>query len=115
ADGYLGSLVTPYSYETQLREVGDSGCGFEAPLEAMYRFLVDPEPPLSIEKRDGPDGPEVVVDGVDEELLALRRQFLSPYSSVVVVILTDEDDCSVSEAQDAWKVGEPSPRARSSS
>ena len=113
--GYLPALTGHTAYETQLREVGDSGCGFEAPLEAMYRFLVDPEPPLSIEKRDGPDGPEVVVDGVDEELLALRRQFLSPYSSLVVVILTDEDDCSVSEAKDAWKVGEPSPRARSSS
>lgn len=31
--------------------VGEQGCGFEAPLETMYRFLSDPEPEASIELR----------------------------------------------------------------
>src|SRR5204863_2776949 len=32
----------------RLSHVGESGCGFEGQLEAMYRFLVDPEPPAGI-------------------------------------------------------------------
>jgi hypothetical protein len=55
------------AFTEHLQAVGDSGCGFEAPLEAWYRFLVDPQPPL-----------EMVVDntvasstGVDQAVLTL--------------------------------------------
>src|SRR5690606_32141754 len=83
--------------------------------EAMYRFLVDPAPPLRVEVVEGEDGPQVQAHGLDEELLELRKKFLSPYSNVVVIILTDEDDCSVNEHKDAWKLGNPAPLARGSS
>ena len=49
--------------------VGDGGCGFESPLEAMKRAL---------------DGHSTVNAG-----------FLRPDSTLAVVVLTDEDDCSV--------------------
>jgi hypothetical protein len=73
------------------------GCGFEASLEAWYRFLVDPSPYAII--------PQVIPtpqvfpvpqpEGVDEVLLAQRAEFLRPDSLVAIVSLTDENDCSI--------------------
>jgi hypothetical protein len=92
----------------QLENVGEAGCGYEAPLEAMYRFLVDPEPPLTVTKRSTSAGTATVAEGIDEEVLHSRAAFLHPFSQVVVIILTDEDDCSVRDTGDAWKIGAPS-------
>jgi len=78
----------------QLGAVGETGCGFEAPLEAWYRFLVDPSPPAGLE-RNGSN--ETVSTGVDEAILEQRAQFLRPDSLVGIVMLTDEDDCSAME------------------
>jgi hypothetical protein len=73
------------------------GCGFEASLEAWYRFLVDPSP-YAIIPQVTPT-PEVFPvpqpQGVDEVLLAQRAEFLRPDSLVAVINLSDENDCSV--------------------
>lgn len=75
-----------------IEEIGDDGCGLEAQLESMYRFLAQPDPPEHI----GVGADEVVqLTGVDRVLLAQRRAFLRPDSAVVVVMLTDEDDSAV--------------------
>lgn len=76
----------------QLEAVGTRGCEFKAPLEAAYRFLVDPEPPEQVVVNAAGHTESV---GVDEELLAQREAFLFPQGRVVVVMATDEDDCSV--------------------
>ena len=78
---------------------GDRGCGFEAPLEAMYRFLVEPEPYETIERvpcneTDTSNGC-AQPSGIDEVLLQQRAAFLRPDSLLAVVILSDENDCSV--------------------
>lgn len=77
--------------------VGEQGCGYEMQLESIYRFLVDPAPYNGLV--DGPDegGKKTrVKDGqVDTELLAQRAEFLRPDSLVAIVILSDENDCSV--------------------
>jgi len=78
------------AFEGQVDAVGDVGCGFEAPLEAWYRFLVDPSPPADV---------ELVLNvatstGVDQAILQQRSDFLRPDSLVAIVMLTDEDDCS---------------------
>src|SRR5690606_4754465 len=91
----------PFAYLEQVGAVGSDGCGYEAPLEAMYRFLVDPRPPKETHVIETVEGPRLTFEGVDEELLELRKRFLSPYSSVLVVILTDEDDCSLGRAEEA--------------
>lgn len=75
--------------------VGQSGCGYEAQLESWYRFLVDPEPYETVEV-DETGTPTLV--GIDAELLAQRAAFLRPNSLVAVVMLTDENDCSVQPA-----------------
>jgi hypothetical protein len=98
--------------QAMIAAAGDRGCGFEAPLEAMYRFLVDPEPPLTVTN----DGAFTVLTGLDTMLLAQRAAFLRPDSAVIVVILSDEDDCSiVTEAnQQGWLVGARQPMPRGS-
>jgi len=75
-----------------VKAAGEDGCGFEASLESWYRFLIDPEPPASIvldETGRSVAGP------VDQELLAQRKAFLRPDSLVAIVMLTDENDCSI--------------------
>jgi hypothetical protein len=92
---------------TQLRDVidaaGQTGCGYEATLESMYRFLIDPTPPKSVTKASGSgvSAPQ----GVNDELLAQREAFLRPDSSVAIVILSDENDCSIQDTGVGWFVG----------
>lgn len=81
------------------RGAGQDGCGFESSLEAWYRFLVDPVPyerivPVPCFSGDTSKqcrGPE----GIDQVVLQQRADFLRPDSAVVIVMLTDENDCSV--------------------
>jgi hypothetical protein len=84
----LAALVT---------RTGEAGCGYEAPLESFYRFLIDPEPPRSVSVVDK----RVVRTGVDDELLRQRQAFLRPDSLLAIVVLTDENDCSFVEAGSA--------------
>ncbi len=72
--------------------VGETGCGLEAQLESMYRFLVQPDPPARIAK-DAEN--RAIYEGVDDTLLAQRRAFLRPDSAVAIVMITDEDDSNV--------------------
>lgn len=78
---------------SMIRGAGSQGCGFESPLESIYRFLVDPEPYLTIPIVGGKATPT----GVDQVLLQQRADFLRPDSAVVVVLATDENDCSTRE------------------
>lgn len=72
---------------------GEKGCGFESQLESFYRFLVDPEPYATIEAENG----EAVPRGSDMVLLQQRADFLRPDSALMILLLTDEDDCSTRE------------------
>ncbi len=78
-------------FESLVAATGETGCGYEAPLEAMYRFLVDPEPPIQVLN----NGYESVRDGINTALLEQRAAFLRPDSALAIVMLTDENDCSV--------------------
>ncbi|MEZ4297302.1 MAG: hypothetical protein R3B70_20225 [Polyangiaceae bacterium] len=98
--------------------VGLGGCGFESQLESAYRFLIDPEPYESIPLVDGKATPT----GLDTVVLQQREDFLRPDSAVAVIVVSDENDCSVREggqfylaAQGTAPNGSPYhlPRARS--
>lgn len=73
--------------------VGQRGCGLEAQLESVYKFLVQPDPWTEIVKGDS-GATYGAKDDVDEEILAQRAAFLRPDSLVAVIMLTDEDDSS---------------------
>lgn len=94
---------------------GEVGCGGESSLEAWYRFLIDPTPYTKLvlgECRDGSRGcakRETDANGVpavDQALLAERAKFLRPDSLLAIVMLTDENDCSLREHPQAWAIGE---------
>src|SRR5262249_28272097 len=73
--------------------VGVSGCGYESQLESIYRFLVDPAPPQSIEIQNG----KGVLIGTDDVVLQQRADFVRPDSALMIVLITDENDCSTRE------------------
>ena len=87
----LGALLGDFS--TQVSKAGENGCGLESSLEAWYRFLVDPEPPVSVSVNAGfvQKGP------VNQVLLAQRSAFLRPDSLLAIVMLSDENDCSIND------------------
>lgn len=89
-EGDIAKLTA--DFKAQVVAVGEFGCGFEAPLEAWYRFLVDPSPPASM-VRDTATGKSAST-GVDPAIAAQRAAFLRPDSLVAIIVLTDENDCS---------------------
>lgn len=90
------------SFAGQVKAAGDDGCGYEAVLESWYRFLIDPEPPAKIAMKGG----VTVAEGVDEVLLGQRRDFLRPDSLLLIVMLSDENDCSIIDDGQAWYVAQ---------
>lgn len=101
------------SLATMIESAGETGCGYEAQLESVYRFLVDPEPPESVVLPPG--NAATVLSGVDQELLTQRANFLRPDSSVVVLMLTDENDCSIQDEGYGWLTARAAPMYRSTS
>ncbi|HEY6724814.1 MAG TPA: hypothetical protein VI197_12330 [Polyangiaceae bacterium] len=92
------------NFAEHVRAAGEVGCGYEATLEAWYRFLIDPSPPLEMLVVDNVAVPAQDANGiiVDTTLLAQREAFLRPDSVVAIVMLTDENDCSVVEGGIGW-------------
>ena len=93
----IDQLKTDFAY--LVRGASQNGCGFEAGLEAWYRFLIDPAPyerMVPVPCYDGDTnnqcrGPQ----GIDQVVLAQRKDFLRRDSLLAIVMLTDENDCSV--------------------
>jgi hypothetical protein len=63
--------------------------------------LIDPEPPATVSKV----GSATVRQGVDMDTLAQRAAFLRPDSLVAIVMLSDENDCSIRDDGVGWFVG----------
>lgn len=76
-----------------IRGADQYGCGLEALLEAMYRFVAAPDPPLAVTVDAASSLP--VATGVDYTLLAQRKAFFREDSTVAIVLVTDGDDSSV--------------------
>jgi hypothetical protein len=83
------------SFRDLVLGVGEQGCGFEAPLEAVYRFLIDPDPYESIQIGTEGTPPAAVLTGTDQVLLEQRKSFLRPDSLLAIFTITDENDCSL--------------------
>ncbi len=91
----------------QIGAVGDQGCGFEAPLEAWYRFLIDPNPPEDVMQGSCPSGATGCSEstGTDQVVLQQREAFLRPDSVLAIMMLSDENDCSIIDSGQGWLVG----------
>ncbi len=90
------------TFTNMVSAVEQSGCGFEAQLEAAYRFLVDPEPYESIRLERQGEMEFAKLEGIDNTLLEQRAAFLRPDSMVAVIILTDENDASVIDGDQGY-------------
>ena len=116
------TLISEFS--AQVVAAGETGCGYEASLEAWYRFLVDPQPPNIVKKegnfttveqcaQEGADcgngGTCVGNFCADKTVLAQRQAFLRSDSLVAVVMLSDENDCSIRDDGQGWLVSIATP------
>jgi hypothetical protein len=104
------------TFEAMVVATDEHGCGYEAQLESIYRFLADPNPPASIGKQScpGTNVPCAVPVGRDTELLRERAAFLRPDSLVAIIMMTDENDCSLRDSGQAFLVAEDGPLPRAS-
>jgi len=111
--GPTGAADLQQTFQDMIVAAGEDGCGFEAQLESWYRFLIDPEPPASVSQANNltvrgsalklDASGNVVLDasgrptcsGCDDALLAQRKAFLRPDSLLAIVMLSDENDCSI--------------------
>jgi hypothetical protein len=96
------------AFTSHVSATGEQGCGFEASLEAWYRFLIDPDPPAQIVHQDNNPLAPIIKEGTDQTVLAQRAAFLRPDSLVAIVMLTDENDCSIVDEGQGWLVGRSS-------
>jgi len=96
-----------------VQAAGDHGCGYEASLEGWYRFLVDPEPPLNVVVTAGSN--LAAVQGVSEAVLAQRAAFLRSDSVLGIVMLSDENDCSIVDSGYGYLLARGTPMFRSTS
>jgi hypothetical protein len=112
-EGDINQLAT--AAQQMLQVTGDNGCGWEMSLESWYRFLVDPMPYKSLVRvpctTATPDALNCVAremagdqPALDDVLLAQRAAFLRPDSLVLIVMLTDENDCSLQIGNMSWTV-----------
>ena len=85
--------LTP-DFTALITGVGQNGCGLEAQLESVYRFLIQPDPWTSVGKDASGLADLGSPDDVDTDILKQRADFLRPDSLVAVIMLTDEDDSS---------------------
>lgn len=99
--GYAARVQLEADFASHVVAADERGCGFEAPLEAWYRFLVDPSPPDEI-VLGGDSGTAATMTAVDTTVLAQREAFLRPKSLVAIVILSDENDCSAMDGGDYY-------------
>jgi hypothetical protein len=96
-------IVAPF--QSMVTGVGQHGCGYEAQLESIYRFLNDPTPyqQIDIIGKTNTDPGQALPSSYatppqyDTTLLQQRRDFLRPDSLVAVIAVTDENDCSIND------------------
>jgi hypothetical protein len=100
--GESNSQALISAFQAQVAAAGEKGCGYEASLESWYRFLIDPSPPQKVINEGG----QVRLEGIDEDLLAQRREFLRPDSLLAIIELTDENDCSIYDGGTNWIVAQ---------
>lgn len=105
-------------FADQVRAADEFGCGWEASLEAWYRFLIEPYPWTKVVRQNCPFGgdmnalcvgPEKDASGVpyiDDTIIDQRKRFLRPDSLLAIVMLTDENDCSFKASGQSWRLSQ---------
>ncbi|MFZ5894382.1 MAG: hypothetical protein ACOY0T_25190 [Myxococcota bacterium] len=96
-------------FRNMVLAVGQTGCGFESTLEGWYRFLIDPQPILNtpaVTDASQVTKPNYNNDVNTNPVLQQRAKFLRPDSLVAIIMLSDENDCSIVDEGQGWLVGQ---------
>ncbi len=88
------------AFSDMVQASAERGCSLEAQLESWFRFLIDPVPPIYPIQKDANLQSHRL--GSDDGLLAQRAAFLRPNSILAIVMLTDENDCSLRDTDVGW-------------
>lgn len=92
-----------YAFAAQVLAADELGCGLEMTFEALYRFLIDPVPPADVVHVDqANESSDIQRSGLDSNILTQRAAFLRPDSRVAIVMVSDENDCSLRDSGFAW-------------
>jgi hypothetical protein len=83
------------AFEDMVGAANENGCGYEAVLESWYRFLIDPDPPQRVVFDSGTL--LTTAEGTDATIVEQRAKFLRHDSLVAVIMLSDENDCSLTD------------------
>jgi hypothetical protein len=108
--GAAAASTIEATFSQMVTGVGSHGCSYDASLESIYRFLIEPDPYdlITINESTGGLG-HGVLTGTDFTVLEQRKEFLRPDSLVAVVMFTDENDCSIIDGgQDFYVIVPPS-------
>jgi hypothetical protein len=102
-DNETDAALFSANLEAQATAPGETGCGYESSLEAWYRFLIDPSPVSSLTN----NGTTSVRGMTNQVVLAERAAFLRPDSLLTIVMMSDENDCSITDenGSQGWVVG----------
>jgi hypothetical protein len=109
--GQAGVKAMEASVACIVQSAKEDGCGYEAQLESVYHFLIDPAPYLTADvvpactksaAGDSCGTGKITPSGLDQTLLDERRAFLRPDSLLAVIMLTDENDGSILPAGLDW-------------
>jgi len=90
--------------ESIVASAGQSGCGLESQFEAVYRFLVDPAPPQDVVLIRCGETQCATPAGINHVILTQRAAFLRPDSAVAIILLSDENDCSIQDSSQYYYV-----------
>jgi hypothetical protein len=100
AADYAASIQAKLAeFKNHVAAATELGCGYEMTLEAWYRFLIDPKPPTDVTTTNSAAN---VRGPVDSSILGQRKAFLRPDSMVALVMLSDENDCSMRDDTYSW-------------
>lgn len=86
--------------------IGQEGCGYEMQLESIVHFLVDPNP---YESLTDAGGGYITRMGTDQTIIQQRKDFMRSNSLLAIIILSDENDCSIDIGGQGKLVLEPQP------
>lgn len=86
-----GDAIDATTLEEWWADVPDPECLWSSPLESVYRFLVAPDPWQRLTQVEG----RAVLEGIDDEVLRQRAEFLRHDSQVMVVLASDRDDAAL--------------------
>ena len=110
-DGAATDRDSATTFDEMTTASDEQGCGYESQLEAIYRFLVDPTPYRADHHREVPAGTSRGLRRPDRQghrtCSRSARRSCDPTPLVAIIMMTDENDCSIQESGQYYYAATP--------